>query len=113
MPDCTGIAQNPEGEGIVVLQVLTVRDILKYGVSDHMGARVDLEELAMKALKYSMAEGFTVSDLNEQVIPAHKVPLSSDDSARATGITACAEPFHEKCAGCTEGPGADGCLDIL
>jgi hypothetical protein len=47
-----------------------VRDILKYGVSDHMGARVDLEELAMKALKYSMAEGFTVADLNEQVTPA-------------------------------------------
>ena len=49
------------------MQVLTVRDILKYGVSDHMGARVDLEELAMKALKYSMAEGFTHADLNEQV----------------------------------------------
>ena len=44
-----------------------MRDILKYGVSDHMGARVDLEELAMKALKYSMAEGFTHADLNEQV----------------------------------------------
>ena len=45
-----------------------MRDILKYGVSDHMGARVDLEELAMKALEYSMAEGFTVADLNEQVV---------------------------------------------
>ena len=44
-----------------------MRDILKYGVSDHMGARVDLEELAMKALKYSMAEGFNHADLNEQV----------------------------------------------
>ena len=44
-----------------------MRDILKYGVSDHMGARVDLEELAMKALEYSMAEGFTRADLNEQV----------------------------------------------
>ena len=44
-----------------------MRDILKYGVSDHMGARVDLEELAMKALEYSMAEGFTHADLNEQV----------------------------------------------
>ena len=45
-----------------------MRDILKYGVSDHMGARVDLEELATKALEYSMAEGFTVADLNEQVV---------------------------------------------
>lgn len=57
-------------EHVPLAQVLTVRDILKYGVSDHMGARVDLEELAMKALKYSMAEGFTVADLNEQVTPA-------------------------------------------
>ena len=74
---------NPEGEDFVILQVLTVRDILKYGVSDHMGARVDLEELAMKALKYNMAEGFTVSDLNEQVIPAHRISISSGDSSRA------------------------------
>jgi len=77
----------------VVLQVLTVRDILKYGVSDHMGARVDLEELAMKALKYNMAEGFTVSDLNEQVIPAQTFLIGSDDSARAGDIPACADPI--------------------
>ena len=59
-----------------MLQVLTVRDILKYGVSDHMGARVDLEELAMKALKYNMAEGFTVADLNEQVVISVQSSLS-------------------------------------
>ena len=95
------------------LQVLTVRDILKYGVSDHMGARVDLEELAMKALKYNMAEGFTVSDLNEQVLPAHEHPISPDDSAKGGDITACADPFLEICAGCIEGLGADRCIHIL
>lgn len=49
------------------MQVLTVRDIMKYGVHDHMGARVELEELALKALSYNMAEGYTVDDLNEEV----------------------------------------------
>lgn len=48
-------------------QVLTVRDIMKYGVHDHMGARVELEELATKALVYTVAEGFTIDDLNEEV----------------------------------------------
>jgi hypothetical protein len=40
---------------------------MKYGVHDHMGARVELEELALKALSYHMAEGYTVEDLNEEV----------------------------------------------
>ncbi len=48
-------------------QVLTVRDIMKYGVHDHMGARVELEELATKALKYQIAEGFCLEDLSEEV----------------------------------------------
>lgn len=30
------------------VKVLTVRDILSYGVEDHVGARVELEDLAMK-----------------------------------------------------------------
>lgn len=30
------------------VKVLTVRDILSYGVEDHIGARVELEDLAMK-----------------------------------------------------------------
>ncbi len=48
-------------------QVLTVRDIMKYGVRDHMGARVELEELATKALKYQIAEGFSEEDLSDEV----------------------------------------------
>ncbi len=32
-----------------------------------MGARVELEELAMKALVYQIAEGHTVEDLTEEV----------------------------------------------
>ena len=48
-------------------QVLTVRDIMKYAVADHMGARVELEELATKALRYSIADGYTLDDLNEEV----------------------------------------------
>jgi hypothetical protein len=39
------------------MQVLTVRDILSFGVASHMGARVELEELAMKALSYRLAPG--------------------------------------------------------
>ncbi len=42
---------------------------MKYGVGDHMGARVELEELATKALIYNVAEGYTLEDLNEQVCP--------------------------------------------
>ncbi|CAL8463141.1 g2675 [Coccomyxa elongata] len=48
------------------VKVLTVRDIMKYGVHDHMGARVELEELATKALKYQIAEGFCLEDLSEE-----------------------------------------------
>lgn len=53
-------------------QVLTVRDIMKYGVHDHMGARVELEELATKALVYQVAEGYSLEDLNEEVCSLHK-----------------------------------------
>lgn len=34
-----------------------MRDILSFGVASHMGARVELEELAMKALRYRLAPG--------------------------------------------------------
>ena len=47
-------------------QVLTVRDILSYGVANHMGARVELEEMAMTALTYSMDEGVDVTELREE-----------------------------------------------
>lgn len=47
--------------------MLTIRDILSFGVEDHMGARVELEELATHALRYEMAKGFKLEDLNEKV----------------------------------------------
>ena len=49
------------------LKVLTIRDILSFGVEDHMGARVELEELATKALQYEVEKGFKIQDLNEKV----------------------------------------------
>lgn len=48
------------------LQVLTVREILSYGVINHMGARVELEEMAMTALTYSLGEGVETSELREE-----------------------------------------------
>ena len=47
------------------LQVLTVRDILSFGVASHMGARVELEELAMKALTYRLAPGADPAAVSE------------------------------------------------
>lgn len=52
------------------LRVLTVREILSFGVGDHIGARVELEELAMKALSYNFAEGFKEADLRDEVSAA-------------------------------------------
>ena len=49
------------------VRVLTVRDILSYAVEDHMGARVELEELAMRALTYHLASGYKMEDIAEQV----------------------------------------------
>lgn len=49
------------------LKVLTVREILSFGVADHIGARVELEELAMRALTYNFAEGYREEDLREEV----------------------------------------------
>lgn len=39
------------------VHVLTVRDVLSFAVDEHIGARVDLEDVAMEALKYQMATG--------------------------------------------------------
>ena len=47
--------------------MLTVREVLSYGVDEHIGARVELEELAMRALTYNLAEGFKLDDLREEV----------------------------------------------
>ena len=40
------------------VKVLTVRDILSYGADEHIGARVELEDLAMKSLTYDLANGY-------------------------------------------------------
>lgn len=50
------------------VRVLTVREILSYGVLEHIGARVELEELAMRALTYHLADGFKLTDLREEVL---------------------------------------------
>lgn len=47
------------------LKVLTVREVLAYGVERHVGARMELEDLAMKVLKYSLKEGFAYEDIPE------------------------------------------------
>ena len=62
------------------LRVLTVRDILSFGVEDHMGARVELEELGMRALQYGMAEGTSAGELTEQVASDL---ITSDKSLKA------------------------------
>lgn len=73
---CIRSAWHDVGQAGGRAQVLTVRDIMKYGVGDHMGARVELEELATKALIYSVAEGYTLDDLNEQAIPPLRSPCA-------------------------------------
>lgn len=49
------------------LKVLTIRDILSFGVEDHMGARVELEELATRALQFQLAEGVKLEEFHEKV----------------------------------------------
>lgn len=39
------------------VRVLTVREILAFGVEERMGARVDLEDLAANTLTFRLAEG--------------------------------------------------------
>lgn len=39
------------------ISVLTVREILAFGVEERMGARVELEDLAASTLTYKLAEG--------------------------------------------------------
>jgi arginine deiminase len=47
------------------VRVLTVREILAFGVDEHMGARCDLEDVAMDSLTYQMAAGFKAEELTE------------------------------------------------
>jgi arginine deiminase len=48
------------------VRVLTVREIMAYGAGDHVGARVELEEFAMQALTYRLAEGGAMEDIDEK-----------------------------------------------
>ena len=48
------------------VRVLTVREILSYGANDHVGARVELEEFAMQALTYALADGSRSEDIEEK-----------------------------------------------
>lgn len=41
-----------------------MREILAYGTDEHVGARVELEDLAMIAVTYKLAEGYSVEDLD-------------------------------------------------
>ena len=50
------------------LKVLTIRDILSFGVDDHMGARVELEELATRALQFQLAEGVRLEEFHDKVV---------------------------------------------
>ncbi len=45
------------------VRVLTVREILAYGAADHVGARVELEDFAMRALTYALAEGAALESI--------------------------------------------------
>eukprot|EP00878_Enallax_costatus_P010464 GHUV01010925.1.p1 GENE.GHUV01010925.1~~GHUV01010925.1.p1 ORF type:complete len:467 (+),score=159.73 GHUV01010925.1:196-1596(+) len=47
------------------VRVLTVREILAFGVEERMGARVELEDLAANTLTYKLAEGHQLSDLTK------------------------------------------------
>ncbi|KAL4439030.1 hypothetical protein ABPG77_006967 [Micractinium sp. CCAP 211/92] len=48
------------------VRVLTVREILAYGTADHVGARVELEEFAMQALTYKLADGYKLEEIEEK-----------------------------------------------
>lgn len=47
------------------LKVLTVREVLAFGAEEHVGARISLEDLAMMALNYRIAEGFQLEELSK------------------------------------------------
>lgn len=48
------------------LRVLTVREILAYGTEEHVGARAELEDFAMTALTYRLAEGAALDDIEPE-----------------------------------------------
>lgn len=48
------------------LQVLELRDILRYDVESSVTERMRLEEFALKCLTYTIAEGCTEEDIEEK-----------------------------------------------
>lgn len=46
------------------VHVLTVREVLAFAVEDHVGARVQLEDVAMTSLVYTLAEGVAIEDVD-------------------------------------------------
>ncbi|KAF5833022.1 hypothetical protein DUNSADRAFT_10768 [Dunaliella salina] len=74
------------------VRVLTVREILAYNVETNIGARVDLENLALSTLKYGMAAGHQVienmgvSQLVDTIMIQPTVHITP--SYRDTGLSA-------------------------
>lgn len=48
------------------VKVLSVREILAFGTVDHVGARVELEDFAMCALTYKLADDVKAADIDEK-----------------------------------------------
>lgn len=46
------------------IKVLTVREVLAHKVEKHVGARLELEEMAAAALKYCVEDDYTEEDLH-------------------------------------------------
>ena len=50
------------------MRVLTVREILAFGVEERMGARVDLEDLAANTLTYKLAQGAYLQQAGHTIV---------------------------------------------
>ena len=48
------------------VRVLTVREILSYGTEEHVGARSELEDFAMLALTYKLADGASLESIEPE-----------------------------------------------
>jgi hypothetical protein len=81
------------------VRVLTVREILAFGVEERMGARVELEELAAATLTYKLAEGAHVHTLAHTHARASDSTLSLICSSCALAICACVAGL--RCLGAT------------
>lgn len=52
--------------GCILLQVLELRDILRYDVETSVTERIGLEEFALQCLTYKLADGFSETDLDDK-----------------------------------------------